>query len=372
MISSLITKYLNGEATEQEVSQIFNWIEESKGNKKQFVDLKKTWAMSCVSDSDKTGSWKNIKKSFTKTKLFPFSSIFKYATILILFISVGSIILLSKKQDVPEIKNVILELEETHIKIDLAKDKTTIKKQLVNVITLQNAHEIVYNFESVSQPITYHTLNIPFGKTFKVTLSDGSIVHLNAGSSLKYPQQFNTTGNRKVFLQGEAFFKVNKDEKRPFIVEAKDIAIKVLGTEFNVNTSSLNHYADCILVEGSVLLSSNNGNEVILSPNEKATWDITSKVFNISQVNTKHYISWVHGELIFEDSNFSYISNKLTQFYNITIENRNNSLETQKFSGTISLKHSSVENILDLLINDTPFSYIKMDDNTIIISNNQP
>ncbi|MDB4273812.1 FecR family protein [Algibacter sp.] len=370
MISSLITKHLNGEATEQEVSQVFNWIEDSEENKKQFIEFKKTWSMSCVSDSEKTESWKKIKEYLAKTKPFQFYSIFKYAAILILFISVGSIILLSQKQDAPEIKNVVLELEETNTKIDLTTDKAIIKKQLVDVITLQNAHEIVYNKESVSQPITYNTLNIPFGKTFKVTLSDGSIVHLNAGSSLKYPQQFNTTGNRKVFLQGEAFFKVNKDEKRPFIVEANDIEIKVLGTEFNVNTSSLNHYADCVLVEGSVLLSNNNGNEVILSPNEKATWDITSKAFNTSQVNTKLYTSWVHGELIFEDSNFSDISNKLTQFYNIKIENRNNSLKTQKFSGTISLKHSSVENILDLLINDTPFSYIKKDDNTIIISNN--
>jgi len=370
MISSLITKYLNGEATEQEVSQVFNWIETSKANKKQFIDLKKVWSMTCVSDSEKINTWHQVQETTLKTKPIKFSSIFNYAAIFIVFLSLGSLIWLAEKRDSIESKNVVLEIEETHTKIDLAKDKTTIKKQLVDVITLQNAHEIVYNLESVSQPITFHTLNIPFGKTFKVTLSDGSIVHLNAGSSLKYPQQFNTTGNRKVFLQGEAFFKVNKDEKRPFMVEANDIAIKVLGTEFNVNTSSLNHYADCILVEGSVLLSSNNGNEVILSPNEKATWDITSKAFNISQINTKLYTSWVHGELIFEDSNFSDISNKLTQFYNIKIENRNNSLKTHKFSGTISLKHSSVENILDLLINDTPFSYIKMDDNTIIISNN--
>ena len=125
-------------------------------------------------------------------------------------------------------------------------------------------------------------------------------------------------------------------------------------------------------MEGSVQLSNNNVHKVILNPNEKATWNITTETFNISQVNTKIYTSWVYGELVFEDSNFEDISNKLTQFYNVKIENHSNSLKTQKFSGTINLKGSSIESILDLLRIDTPFSYIKNDRNTIIISNQQP
>ena len=125
-------------------------------------------------------------------------------------------------------------------------------------------------------------------------------------------------------------------------------------------------------MEGSVQLSNNNVHKVILNPNEKATWNITTETFNISQVNTKIYTSWVYGELVFEDSNFEDISNKLTQFYNVKIENHSNILKTQKFSGTINLKGSSIESILDLLRIDTPFSYIKNDRNTIIISNQQP
>ena len=371
-MESLIIKYLNGEANEHQVSLVFNWIEASQKNKKEFSDLKKTWAMSRVSKSDKKIAWHNIQNSTPKIKFFNFSYVLKYAAVFVIFISIGSLLWVSKKQDVLEPINVVLEIEETNTKINLVKNRPILGKQLINNVVIQNENEIVYKNENISEPITYHTLNIPFGKTFKVTLSDGTIVHLNAGSRLKYPRQFNYNNNRKVYLQGEAFFKVKKNENSPFIVETNKFDIEVLGTEFNVNTLNLNDYIDCVLVEGSVRLSNNNVNEVILNPNEKATWNITSKTFNISQVNTKIYTSWVHGELVFKDSNFEDISNKLTQFYNVKIENHSNSLKTQKFSGTINLKGSSIESILDLLRIDTPFSYIKNDRNTIIISNQQP
>ncbi len=370
MISVLITKYLNGEATEQEISLVFDWIEVSKENKSQFIDLKKTWAISQVSDFDKKTSWSILQKSIYKTKPLKVYPIYKYAAILIIFISLGSLIWLSKEETTLKTNSVVLELEDSNTKIDLVGNQPIIKDELVDVISEQSENEIVYKKENTILPISYHTLNIPYGQTYKVTLSDGSIVYLNAGSSLKYPKQFNTADSRKVFLQGEAFFKVEKDNMRPFIVEANKTNIKVLGTEFNVNTIKSQAYIECVLVEGSVQLFNNN-NDIMLIPEEKATWNATSKTFDILQVNTKLYTSWINGELVFEDSSFNDISKKLTQFFNIKIENQNIALRNQKFSGTISIKNSSIENILDLLSLDTPFSYTN-DNNTITISNNQP
>lgn len=370
MISSLITKYLNGEATEQEAAQVFQWIEASKKNEEHFVELKKSWAMSQFSDFDKKNAWYQLKKSINKNKPLKITRFLKYAALLILLVSISSLIWQSKKQDLPGKESIVLELEETHTKLDLVKNSTKLENQLANIISEQNENEIIYKNEFSSQPISYHTLNIPFGKIFKITLSDGSVVHLNAGSSLRYPKQFSSTENRKVYLQGEAFFNIQKDEKRPFIVEANNTEIKVLGTQFNVNTSKLNNDTSCVLVEGSVKLS-NTLKSIILNPNEKATWNPSSNSFKVNIVNTNLYTSWVKGELIFENANFKDISNKLTQFYDVEIKNQSSILKTQKFSGIISLKNTNVENILDLLSMDTPFSYA-MEKNTIIIKNNHP
>lgn len=370
MISTLIIKYLNEEATEQEVDLVFKWIEASETNKKQFIALKKTWAMSQFSDIEKSNTWFEIQKITHKNKTFKAASLLKYAAILILLVSLGAFIWSLKEQQFSKTESIVLEIEETNTKLNLDKDGPIIESKLSALITKQNENEMIYKSGFSSQPIAYHTLKIPYAKIFKLTLSDGTLVYLNAGSRLKYPKQFSSNENRKVYLEGEAFFKVQKNEKQPFIVEANNTNVTVLGTAFNVNTSKLKNQTTCVLVEGSVKLT-NSVNNVILRPNEKASWNTVSNSFEVNTVNTKLYASWIYGELIFEDTSFSEISNKLTQFYNIEINNQSNLLKSQTFSGTISLKNSSIENILDLLSIDTPFHYTK-ENNRIIIKNNKP
>lgn len=368
MISDLIIKYLNGQATEEEVTLIYEWIDKSSSNKEHFITLKKAWAMSQVSDSERQQTWLNLEKKLDKNSI-GLGNFFKYAAIAILFIGVASIVRFGSrtKQD-KAIESIVLEIEDTRTTIDLLENSDSKNERLQELITEQNESEIIYKTGLTTEPISYHNLKIPFGKIFKVTLSDGTVAHLNAGSSLKYPKIFGINQDREVFLEGEAFFEVVKDKDRPFIVSSGDKSIEVLGTKFNVNTKDYLDGYNCVLVEGSVKLSSAENN-VILIPNQKAA--IKNDVFKVSEVKTNTYTSWINGELIFENSTFKHIAKKLSTYYNIEIINNNSTLKNQNFSGTIRLKNSDLESILELLRLDTPFLYEK-ENNSIIITNYQP
>ncbi|MFR7808806.1 MAG: FecR family protein [Butyricimonas faecihominis] len=95
----------------------------------------------------------------------------------------------------------------------------------------------------------YYTINIPYGAEYNLVLSDGSKIYLNAGSTLRYPDQF-IGDKREVFLTGEAYFEVKSDSLHPFIVHASDVAIRVLGTSFNVNAYAEGTWVKTTLVEG--------------------------------------------------------------------------------------------------------------------------
>src|SRR5699024_2401351 len=110
----------------------------------------------------------------------------------------------------------------------------------------------------------YNTLTTPRGGQYQLTLSDGTRVWLNSGSSIRYPVAFNGK-NRKVEMTGEAYFEVAKNEGRSFIVKKGDVEIKVLGTQFNVNAYADNRKMKVTLLEGAVKVK----NE-ILKPNEQA------------------------------------------------------------------------------------------------------
>ncbi|RTZ80485.1 MAG: hypothetical protein DSY98_04325, partial [SAR324 cluster bacterium] len=84
--------------------------------------------------------------------------------------------------------------------------------------------------------LQYHRLTVPYGKTFQVVLSDGTRVHLNAGTMLRYPVRFVKGRDREVFMEGEALFDVSKDAKRPFVVHANQLGVRVLGTQFVVSS----------------------------------------------------------------------------------------------------------------------------------------
>jgi len=365
MTSEIISKYLSNEASEQEVQALFDWIEASDENKNQFIKAKKIWALITLS-SDLSIETAPVIQMQPKNKIRQYV---QYAAIFLVFLGLGTtIFLLNKTTENP--KEIVLELGDGRLEYLSGKAQTALLNDKGELIAKKFPNEIVYFGKVADQKVIYNTLSVPYGKRFKLKLSDGTIVSLNSGTNLRYPEQFGLNGNRDVYLTGEAFFEVAKDKMHPFIVHANHADIEVLGTTFNVSAYPENPTVNSTLIEGSIRMSeaANSTNVILLEPNQMATWQNNSKKLAVKEVDPAFYVAWTKGELAFKDTPFSIIAKIIQRTYDVEIINENSDLAKQNFTGTIKISESSVENILDLLKRDTPFNY-SIDQKIITITN---
>ncbi len=197
------------------------------------------------------------------------------------------------------------------------------------------------------------------------TLSDGSRVHLNRGSSLSFTGDF-AKGERKVRLQGEAYFDVAKDPEHPFIVEMDNsLEIKVLGTSFNAVCDEDSDRAEVILKSGSVQFGDAGGMEkVILKPGQRLVWD--NGMTSIDAVNVSSYCRWYERRIAFDNALLSDIAGNLSHKYRKDIRLSTPGMEGKRLSLTIG--DESLEDVLDLVCMLLPVSW-KEDGDTIIIEN---
>lgn len=364
MTSEIIYKYLSNEASEEEVQSLFEWIDASEENKKQFINLKKIWAITSLSEdfSSETVPVIPIKKKKKTATYLKFAAVF-----LVLF---GLTKLAFNFSQKPKSKEITLELADGNIEYISKNKQTTLVNDKGVLIAKKFPNEIIYFGKVQDEKVAYNSLTVPYGKRFKLTLSDGTVVSLNSGTTLKYPEQFGLNGKRNVYLTGEAFFEVAKDKQHPFIVNANKVDIQVLGTKFNVSAYPENPTVNSTLVEGSIQMSeiADASNSVLLAPNQMATWQNNSKKFVTKAVDATFYSAWTKGELTFKDTPFSTICKIIQRTYDVEIINENAVLAKQSFTGTIKISESSVENILELLKRDTPFNYT-IEKNTITITN---
>lgn len=373
----LISKYLSGNATEEEVALIFQWIDDSPANKKAFIQFKKTWAFKAKSDEDCEMAWQELESKLDNNKSKPrFSGFIKYAAILVLVVGIGYFFTQQKlSSDLPVIdKNAItLELGNGNIQIITEKEQSAILDKNGKVVGKQQGSVLSYKDvanEVVSAAPIYNELTIPYGKTFKLILSDGTVVHLNAGSSIKYPVKFIEGTKREVFLHGEAFFDVTKDADHPFVVNVNDLNVRVLGTKFNVSSYPEEENVSTVLIEGSVALHGkdndfNSANTVLLEPGYKGEWNQKSKETSITEVDTKMYTSWVEGRMIFRNTPFKIIRKKLERHYNVSIKNNNEILEEKTYNAVFDVE--SIDQVLRTLNEIYSIEYI-IDQNEIVIN----
>ncbi|NKI25456.1 DUF4974 domain-containing protein [Arenibacter sp. 6A1] len=304
---------------------------------------------------------------------------FGIAATLLFLVGIFSIILKDTTSDqvsipstpIPTSGLITLQLDNGSVETITDTNESTIRTAKGTVVGTQNGSSLHYLNNSVAEELIYNTLHIPFGKKFELLLSDGTKVTLNAGSSLKYPVQFLSGHTRKVFLKGEAFFDVAKDAKHPFIVNANDLNIQVLGTEFNLSYFPEDEEISTVLVEGSVELykdgADKNKNTVTqLQPGQKASWNPLKNSMQVKAVDVSLYTSWMHGELICKAMPFSKLRTKLERHFNIRIENNNEALDKQIYTATF--KGESLEDILEAFKEDFPFKYSREGD-TITITN---
>lgn len=245
--------------------------------------------------------------------------------------------------------DIVLQLEDGKVQIISENNSVQVKDAKGNVIGNQNGDKIVYENNSDLEKVTYNTIKIPYGKKFRLQLSDGTLVHLNSGTTLKYPVKFIAGENRQVYLDGEAFFDVAKDKKHPFIVNADALNVRVLGTHFNVSNYPEDAATDVVLVEGSVGMyrsdeEFNADKNTILKPGYKGSFNRGNALISTKPVITDIYTSWINGGLTFRNMTFKNIITKLERRYNVTIVNKNEKLASEKFNA--SFKDESIEKVM--------------------------
>ena len=196
-------------------------------------------------------------------------------------------------------------------------------------------------------------LTTPANATAEVTLADGTVVTVNAGSKLVYPQTFSGS-TREVELQGEAYFKVHHDVKHPFIVKANGISTKVLGTEFNVRSHSRKD-THVTLLQGSVLVSS-TATAKRLKPGEDASFSDGRMV--VRSVDTEIYTAWKNGEFYFDNESLLDIAKEIGKWYNVSVIFRSpEKMHARLFFA--APRDGGIEELLEVLnsLNKAKFTY---------------
>lgn len=390
----LIDKYLKGQASLEEQKRIVNYYE-SFQNTKGWIDVSMASEEAMrLEILDKIRADLNFRNHVApshkpdidqnKIKYILKSNMYKYAAILIVMIGIGYFLKSNLTEKGSTLEGIIVDsnsMDSEEITLSLANGNVEVileqgDRELYDagghVVGVQKGNELNYTEQGASkiEAFVYNELTIPYGKRFDLVLSDGTHVKLNAGTAIKYPVQFIKGKKRIVYIKGEAYFDVKKDKDHPFIVNANNINVEVLGTEFNMSFYPEDEAINTVLVEGSVKLYQNNkgieNKYIMLSPGYKATWNRLEEKMSVDQVDIRIYTAWKEGHLIFKRTSFADILKKLERKFNVRIENKYNYLDQQIYTGTF-LNNETIEDILKYFSKEASFNYSK-NDNKIIIT----
>ena len=195
------------------------------------------------------------------------------------------------------------------------------------------------------------TASTPAGGTYQIILPDGSKVWLNAGSSLRFPQEF-AGKERRVTLTGEAYFEVAKNKKQPFIVKSHDQQVTVLGTHFNISAYENESLTKTTLLEGAVLVAlddlqkrNDDSGYTVLSPGKQTLSN--GRDLKVQQADLDEAVSWKNGYFRFNDEKLNSVMQKIARWYNIEVIYKDKPTE-EGFTGTIS-RASNISDVLSML-----------------------
>lgn len=198
----------------------------------------------------------------------------------------------------------------------------------------------------------------------EVSLPDGTTIQLNNRSKLIYPEQF--TGDlREVFLEGEAYFDVAHNKKKPFVVSTGELKIRVLGTKFTVNAISMNSQITTTLLEGSVDVSDNNAHK-LMKPNQQLTYDVnTRKMSLVDLANAEKEVRWTKNVWVLSDTPLLTICQRLEQQFGVKFIVVNDELIEKSFTGEFQTSEP-LDSILKTMQITTSFKYERKGDNIIL------
>ena len=332
MTKELLVKFLNNNCTDPELNEVIQWLE--------------TEALSQEGISLVLEDWNNYKERFNSTSDKKFTILFDKIQ--------EQIYINTQKQAVSKSKTLSLH---------------QFTKWLTNAAAILLLPVLVFLSHTLSEKKTVFdkyadfvvdSLEViaPIGSWTIVQLSDGSEVHLNYGSKIKYPQFF-TGDTREILLEGEGFFEIAHNPEKPFIVRTRKLNIKALGTSFNVSSYPSDNLIFTTLVSGKVVLEENvsygrTKNIGSMKPGQHVGYDVNTGEVSCIEVDTEKYIAWKDGKLVFVDTPIVEVAEKLSRMFNVDIEVTD---DIKSYIYTVTFMDEPLYQILDLMTIATPVSY---------------
>lgn len=378
-MKELIDKYLNDSINGLEMERLKVWLEKEKNQKKfktileshylinlgiQEVDLDREYSL--LMDKLEGKSTSGSRSGFVW---------FKRAAIFLGLLVLGYMIQRTTTgSDKMEVNGNTIMIKQENGNAQIIKEDGSVEivDNKGRIIGKQNGTQLDYRNSVAAEAdnlsndiLTYNELVVPYGKKMKLILSDSTVVHINSGTSLKYPVKFLENKDRKVFLEGEAFFEVAKSNTAPFIVNTDKIDIRVLGTKFDVSAYRDDEHVSTVLMEGSVEISTSGRSTIgeekyLLEPGQIGSWNKSMDNIKIAETDVNEYTSWINGEIIFRIRPFPEILKVLERHYNVSITNNYRLLDSQQFFAKFDTE--SIEQVLTYFQNSTPFQYTRNGD----------
>ena len=336
--------------------------------------------------------WQNIESYYTvqqekgktlslkRTSLL--KKIFRYAAILLMLVTIGTTAYwyfgcfnqrfeFASGDSIPkngEAKLILPNGKEVLLKKD--NSSIVIKGKEAILINNEQSIDLRKQQQVIKEEVKMNEVIIPYGKKSFLILDDGTKVWLCAGSRLAFPTMF-TGKKREVWLEGEAYFEVTHIPDQRFIVNSREISLKVLGTRFYLSACSADEEIVTVLLEGSVALNENSllgltRKEVILEPGQKAIFTKSNKTINVEQeADVEFYIAWTEGWFLFSKESLFKVFNKLERYYNVKFIYDKSFASDDLISGKLDLK-DSISDVLVTLSGLSKISY-KIENENIYI-----
>ena len=368
-IENIILKFFNDDCSSIELEELLDFIliEENYAIFKDYVNINH-FATMTLNKFDKSSLINELETRIKKEKRTNKIKSYKQSLLLVaaVFICVFGLSYLADFNKIDtDSKNIILTTSSGQ-KVILDANEIQLKK--LDGIVETKSNTLVYNKDENLETFVKNTIDVPYGKRFKLNLSDGTLVYLNSGSSLTYPVSFIDGIDREVFLSGEAFFDVSSDSLNTFKVVSTGSYVEVYGTKFNFKDYQEDNFSEVILTEGSLGVKNtiSNSETIVLRPGDKAKVNYAGEGVEIKEVNTMLYTSWIDGRIIFRDENINNMITKLERIYDVVIINNNDKLNDEYINATILTETESIENVLDYLEEIYNLNYQTLNNKIII------
>jgi transmembrane sensor len=379
----LVFQYRTGEITDAESQELADWIDQSIDNKLEFERLTDPVGTKHELEFRKRME-AHMRDVATPRAVTIWLSWGKWAAAAVLLIGIATVALWNT---LPAKKDMMVQTPAagSHSDVEPGKFQAVLRLADGRNIVLDSAGvgqlgqqgpatiynekgQLKYNVKDApGDALIFNKLETATGQTYALTLSDGTQVWLNSKSSIRFPVNFGEK-ERRVEMQGEVFFDVAKNAKKPFKVTVntpggKGSEIEVLGTQFNINAYEDEAYVRATLIEGKVAINRNGSttDHAVLKPGQQASLKPSGTELNV--VNTEAVIAWKDQTFYFESYDLGTIMRQLARWYGITVVYQGE-VKNRQFGGMVSRNRTLSEVLKALELNQVRF---KVEGKTVVV-----